>query len=49
MRGILLTFIALPLFLLANLVHAQEKAPFKLTDFWAYLELSYRLDQFDRQ
>ena len=28
---------------------AAEVAPFKLTDFWSYLELKYRLDQIDNR
>ena len=28
---------------------ASEVAPFKLTDFWAYLELKYRLDNIDNK
>jgi hypothetical protein len=49
MRKATLTYTALALFLLATVTHAQEITPFKLTDFWAYLELSYRLNQINNQ
>ena len=49
MRKATLTCTAVALFLSATDTHAQEVAPFKLTDFWAYLELSYRLDQINNQ
>jgi len=45
MRNSILTCTALVLLLSACAAHAQKVAPFRLTDFWAYLELSYRLDQ----
>lgn len=47
---------AIPIFVLLFLLGAPwtapaaaEVAPFKLTDFWAYLELKYRLDQIDNR
>ena len=47
---------AIPIFVLLFLLGtpwtapaAAEVAPFKLTDFWAYLELKYRLDQIDNR
>ena len=45
MRNAILTCTALVLLLSAFAAHAQKVAPFRLTDFWAYLELTYRLDQ----
>lgn len=45
MRNAILTCIILVFLLPAHPAHAQQIAPFKLTDFWAYLELKYRLDQ----
>ena len=45
MRNAILTCTALVLLLPSFAAHAQEVAPFRLTDFWAYLELTYRLDQ----
>ena len=49
MRKAVLICIALVLFLPANSAYAQEVTPFKLTDFSAYLELSYRLDQINNK
>jgi hypothetical protein len=49
MRKATLTCTALALFLSATDTHSQEIAPFKLTDFWAYLELSYRLNQINNR
>lgn len=45
MRKAILTCTALVLCLLTSVSHAQEVVPFKLTDLWGYLELSYRLDE----
>jgi hypothetical protein len=49
MRKATLTCTALVLSLQATIAHAQQVAPFKLTDVWAYLELSYRLDQINNK
>jgi len=45
MRKAILTCTALVFLLAACTTYAQEVAPFRLTDFWAYIELKYRLDQ----
>jgi hypothetical protein len=45
MRNAVLTCTVLVLLSSGFVVHAQEVAPFRLTDYWAYLELSYRVDQ----
>jgi len=50
MRKVILTCTALvPLLLPVSATRAQEVAPFRLTDFWAYLELTYRLDQINNK
>lgn len=49
MRKAFLTCIALVLLLAAKTADTQEIAPFRLTDFWAYLELTYRRDQINNQ
>ena len=49
MRNAILTCTALVLLLSACAAHAQKVAPFRLTDFWAYLELTYRLDQINNK
>jgi hypothetical protein len=49
MRNAILTCTALALLLSACAAQAQEVAPFRLTDFWAYLELTYRLDQINNK
>ena len=49
MRNAILTCTALVLALSTCAAHAQKVAPFRLTDFWAYLELAYRLDQINTQ
>jgi len=45
MRNAVLTCIILVLLLPESVVRAQETAPFRLTDYWAYLQLNYRIDQ----
>jgi hypothetical protein len=49
MRHAILTCIILVLVLPAHTSRAQQIALFKLTDFWAYLELKYRLDQINNK
>lgn len=49
MRNAILNCTALVLLLSACAAHAQKVAPFRLTDFWAYLELTYRLDQINNK
>jgi hypothetical protein len=49
MRNAILSCTALLLLLLVHAAHAQEVAPFRLTDFWAYLQLTYRLDQINNK
>ena len=45
MRNAVSNCITLLLLLSGGVVYAQEVAPFRLTDYWAYLELNYRVDQ----
>jgi len=45
MRNVILTCTVLVFLLSAFAARAQEIAPFRLTDFWAFLELRYRVDQ----
>jgi hypothetical protein len=49
MRNIIPTCTALALMLPVCAAHSQEIAPFRLTDFWAYLELKYRVDEIDNR
>jgi len=45
MRNVILTCTVLVFVLSAFAARAQEIAPFRLTNFWAYLELKYRLEE----
>lgn len=49
MRKAITIVVTLVLSLSATVTHAQDVAPFKLTDFWAYIELTYRLDQINNK
>ena len=49
MRNAARICITLVLLLSACAANAQEIAPFRLTDFWAFLELKYRVDEINTQ
>ena len=49
MRNAILTYTLLVFLLLAFPARAQEVAPFRVTDFWSYIELTYRLDQINNK
>jgi len=49
MRKTILSCASLVLLLPACATYAQELAPFRLIDFWAYLELKYGVDRIDNR
>lgn len=49
MRHAILTCAALVPLLLPATTHAAEIAAFRLTEFWAYLELKYRIDEINNK